>query len=142
MQEGTREPPRPARDRPHEAAEVRCPYCHEGIADAAKVAECRDCGAPHHLSCFQEHRTCSAHGCGSTRANVVIQGRREGFLSRREIVFPEWQATPDKVFPEARLRFVHAQRRSVGERCTLKRQVDALLVEPVPSLVECSKECR
>jgi len=54
------------------ASSTRCPYCHEDLADASKVARCRECGTSHHLGCFQEHHTCSVHGCASTRADVVL----------------------------------------------------------------------
>lgn len=56
-------PARPAR--PRASTEVRCPYCHEEIADGTPRVRCIACGTRHHEACWAEHRRCSVFGCGS-----------------------------------------------------------------------------
>ncbi|MCO5167936.1 MAG: hypothetical protein M9894_16455 [Planctomycetes bacterium] len=64
--------PPPERDRP--AGDVRCPYCHDALAEGALAGTCERCGTAHHAGCFAEHGGCSTHGCGSTRATTGAVG--------------------------------------------------------------------
>ncbi|MBX3470563.1 MAG: hypothetical protein KF878_27160 [Planctomycetes bacterium] len=54
--------------------QVRCPYCHDALADGALAGTCERCGTAHHAGCFAEHGGCSTHGCGSTRASTAPVG--------------------------------------------------------------------
>jgi hypothetical protein len=49
---------------PREAAEERCPYCHDQLAAQvlAKI-ECPGCQTTHHRICIQELGRCSVYGC-------------------------------------------------------------------------------
>jgi hypothetical protein len=47
-------------------AELRCPYCHDGL-QSAEVISCTDCATQHHLACYTE-AGCTVLGCrGATR---------------------------------------------------------------------------
>jgi hypothetical protein len=55
--------------------EGRCPYCHDGFAEAAPDAPdprvtCALCATPHHAECFVENEGCSVMGCGAKEAQT------------------------------------------------------------------------
>lgn len=60
--------------------QVRCPYCHDALADGALAGTCERCGTAHHAGCFAEHGGCSTHGCGSTRASTAPVGQATAAL--------------------------------------------------------------
>lgn len=62
---GTARPRPRARSGPAGQAR-RCPYCHQDLLDAPTTS-CRRCGTPQHAACWEQHGTCSVHGCGDRR---------------------------------------------------------------------------
>lgn len=52
---------------PTRLVERRCPYCHDGLGDQARVL-CAGCATPHHAACFREHGGCSLLGCETERS--------------------------------------------------------------------------
>src|SRR5262249_4962424 len=55
---------------------------------------------------------------------------------------PESRTAADEVLPQARLRLVHAERDRAADRGVLALHRQALLVEPVPGLVQDAEERR
>jgi hypothetical protein len=58
------------------ASTPRCPYCHAELSPELLAARCVACETAHHPTCFDEHGSCSVHGCGGKVARVAILGGR------------------------------------------------------------------
>lgn len=75
------------------SASPRCPFCHESIAADADVSVCRDCFAPTHTECWDDHGHCPSCG-GVTRIQQQTSDIPEGsFAARRK---PKSQANSAK----------------------------------------------
>jgi Prokaryotic RING finger family 1 len=62
------------RSRP-EARTLRCPFCHDGLDEAAAdLVTCAACGGPHHAECFLEGEGCAGTGCAQVAAQVRTEG--------------------------------------------------------------------
>src|SRR5262249_11135701 len=66
----------------------------------------------------------------------ILELCREYLLQFREEVFPETLAPTDDIFPEARLAFVNAQRRSATQWRPIQRFIYALFVHAMARFVE------
>ncbi len=61
---------------PRASAGGACPFCREALALASDqdlaLGACADCGTPHHVACFEEHRRCALLGCEGGRLAPII----------------------------------------------------------------------
>lgn len=73
----------------------RCPYCHENVSCGAQY-QCEQCGADHHLACWQEKDGCSACDEGrSTRKPGELRWKHDPRTGGDYAEVPEgWQGSP------------------------------------------------
>jgi Prokaryotic RING finger family 1 len=55
------------------SADVRCPYCKDGVDDGALRAECAECGTPYHLACYEDSGGCAVYGCRSRKVKARVK---------------------------------------------------------------------
>ena len=58
------------------ATEISCPLCKEPLKYSADIARCSVCRTPHHLVCWEQHKSCSVPGCHG-KPSVVRFSQKE-----------------------------------------------------------------